>query len=167
MKIRYILFVLILFLFALEANSQSYLVLRKQGTLRKYEFFPGDEFIYKMNGVDVFFKDQIQDFKDSTIVLKNNLLHITQIAEVDVRNADSNRSKFLTSLEYSLPVIGIGYFGIDFINVAVVEGEPYRVDSGVATWSAAMVATGFGLGIVKRKIFKLHKPGREAFIVGF
>ncbi len=165
MKLRYVLIVLTL-VFAHEAFSQSYLVLRKQGTMRKFEFFAGDQFIYRMKGQDIFFKDRVADFADSTIILQNNILHLSQLEEVDVRNASSNRSEFLRSMENYLPVVGYGYFAIDFFNVAVVEGEKYTIDNGVAIWSAAMVGTGYGLKFMRKKIFKLHKPRREAFIVG-
>ena len=119
-----------------------------------------------MKGMDTFFKDRVADFADSTIILENNILHLSQIHEVDVRNADSNRSQFLRYMEGYLPVIGYGYFAIDFVNVAIVDNDPYTIDNGVAIWSAAMVGTGYGLRIMRKKIFKLHKPGREAFIVG-
>ena len=134
--------------------------------MRKYDFFAGDDFVYKMKGMDVFFKDKIADFADSTIILRNNILHLTQIEEVDVRNANSNRSEMLRYIETMAPVVGYGYFALDFVNVAVVENEPYTVDDGVATISAVLVGTGYGLKLMRRKVFKLHKPNREAFIVG-
>ncbi len=164
-RLRHIFVVLLIF-FAHETFSQSYLVLRKQGAKRRFEFFPGDQFIYKMKGIDTFFKDRVADFADSTIILENNILHLTQIDEIDVRNADSNRSDFLRYMEGYLPTIGYGYFAIDFINVAIVEQENYSIDNGVAITSAAMVGTGYGLRLMRRKIFKLYKEKNQAYIVG-
>jgi len=166
MKSRYLLVLLILF-FSTEAFSQSYLVLRKQGTVRKYDFFAGDEFIYKIEGFEDFLRDKIVDFADSTLILQNNVVHLSQLLEVDVRNSNSNRSDFLRYMESLLPVIGIGYMAIDFFNIAVVAGESYEMDSGVLSFTTTMVVTGIGLKIMRRKVFKLHKPYREAYIIGF
>ena len=166
MKLRHSFYVLILLFIGLDLYGQSYLVLRKQGSMRKYEFFAGDEFVYRMKGVDIFFKDRVRDFADSTIILNDNIVHISQVAEIDVRNAPSNRSEFLRYMEGLLPVVGIGYFALDLFNVSVVEGQPYKVDRGVAIGSAAMVASGYGLKLMRKKVFKLYKPRREAFIVG-
>lgn len=165
MKSRYFL-VLLFFFISSEAYSQSYLILRKQGTVRKFDFFAGDEFIYKMEGFDNFFRDKIVDFADSTLILQNNVLHLSQLVEVDVRNSDSNRSDFLRYMETLLPVIGIGYMALDFINIAIVDGQDYQMDSGVLSFTTAMVATGVGLRLMRKKVFKLHKPYREAYIVG-
>jgi len=161
------LLVLLFFFITSEVYSQSYLILRKQGTRRKYDFFAGDEFIYKMDGFENFFRDKIVDFADSTLILQNNILHLSQLSEVDVRNADSNRSDMLRYMESLLPVIGIGYMALDFINIAIVDGESYEMDSGVLQFTTVMVATGVGLRIMRKKVFKLHKPYREAYIVGF
>ena len=150
MKIRHLL-VLLAILFSSEAFSQSYLILRKQGTIRKYDFFPGDEFIYKMEGVDVFFKDRIVDFADSTIILGNNLLHLSQLVEVDVRNSNSNRSDFLRYMESLLPAIGYGYLALDFVNIGIINGESYKMDSGVASFTTTMLVTGYGLRLMRRK----------------
>lgn len=166
MKSRYFLVLLTIFISS-EAFSQSYLVLRKQGTIRKYDFFAGDEFIYRMEGFENFFRDKIVDFADSTLILENNILHLTQLAEVDVRNSNSNRSDFLRYMESLLPVVGIGYLALDFINIAVVDGESYEMDNGVSEFTTTMVATGFALKFMRRKVFKLYKPYREAYIVGF
>lgn len=165
MKSRYLL-VLLFFFISSEVYSQAYLILRKQGTVRKYDFFAGDEFIYKMDGFENFFRDKIVDFADSTLILQNNVLHLSQLSEVDVRNADSNRSDFLRYMETLLPVIGIGYMALDVINIAIVDGDEYKMESGVLSFTTTMVVTGVGLRLMRKKVFKLHKPYREAYIVG-
>ena len=166
MKFRQLLLVCCLFFAGQEIFAQSYLVLRKKGSQRKYEYFPGNEFIYKMRGMDEFFRDRITDFADSTIILENNILRINQIVEVDIRNAKSNRPDILRSAESILPVAGILFFVIDFVNYAWIDGKDYEFDRGVNTASAIMVGTGLGLKLVRKKFFKLNKPNREAYIVG-
>ncbi|HEY9117977.1 MAG TPA: hypothetical protein VIN11_09150, partial [Roseivirga sp.] len=77
-----LIFLLLLFSFQ-GLFAQDYLLIRKKGSMRRYEYRAGDTFVYKQKGMDEFFKDKITDFVDSTIVMENNIILIEQIVEVD------------------------------------------------------------------------------------
>lgn len=165
MKLRHITLLLGLFILAQTAQAQ-YLVLRKKGSKRKYEYTVGSTIKYKQKGYDLFFTDRITDFADSTIIMENNLIAIDQIAVVDIQNAFSNRKEILMLGENYLPWIGAGLLAIDLINNSLVEGNSFSFNKGVTTTSAILVGTGLSLRFMRRKKVDLRKPKFEAYIIG-
>lgn len=165
MKLKQITFLLGLFLLSGSLQAQ-YLVLRKKGSKRKYEYNIGSKLVYKQKGYDVYFRDVITDFADSTIILENNLIVLDQIEIVDIQNSFSNRPEILNLAEGYLPWMGAGLLAIDLLNHTVVDGNDFSLDRGVTTVSAAMVVTGLGLKAFRRKKVKLTNPKFEAYIVG-
>ena len=166
MKLRCVFLLMGLLIAFQSVDAQSYLVLRKKGSTRRYEFFRGNEFVYKMKGFDGFIRDRITEFADSTIILDNNIILVEQLLEVDVRNASSNRNEFLRSAEGLLPVLGIGLLTIDLINHVIVDGQEFSLDYGTTLTAGSLVATGYLLKLMRRKTIKLYKPKFEAYIIG-
>ncbi len=165
MKARNTLFFLLL-LFAFEGlTAQDYMLLRKKGSTRRYEYRVGDTFIYKQKGMDEFFKDRITQFVDSTIVMENNLVLIEQLIEVDIQNAFTNRSELLRASETLLPTVGFGLLAIDLFNNSIIDGNEFSLDQGTTITAAAFVGTGYALKIFRRKRIKLTNPKFEAYIV--
>lgn len=166
MKIKGLVLVLFLLIGSQLAHAQVYMVVRKKGSMRKYEYFVGSTIVYKQKGQDVFFTDKITEFGDSTLVLKNNLLLTNQIETLDIRNASSNRSEFLRASETLLPSIGIGLLAIDLFNHTVVDGNSFELDRSTTTTAGILVAAGYGLKFARRKKIDLTNPKFEAYIVG-
>lgn len=167
MKVNKLFFILGL-LFCFQAlSAQSYMVVRKKGTARRYEYRAGDYLIYQQKGSAVYFNDRITEFADSTIVLENNIIHIDQIASVNVSNAFSNRPPILRSAEGVLPTVGYGLLALDLFNNTVVDGNDFTLHEGTTITSAALVLTGYSLKWMRRKKIDLTNPKFEAYIVGF
>lgn len=165
MKVRYTLsFLLLLFLFQ-GLSAQDYLLIRKKGSMRRYEYRVGDTFVYKQKGMKEFFKDRITQFVDSTIVMENNIVLIEQIIEVDVQNAFTNRPQLLLAAERTLPTIGYGLLAIDLFNNTVVDGNEFSLDKGTTITSGALVVSGYALKAFRRKRIDLTREKFEAYIV--
>ncbi len=148
---------------ALEA--QEYLLVRKKGSTRRYEYRVGDTFVYRQQGMDQFFKDVITDFVDSTIVLENNIVLISQLEEIDIQNAFTNRPQILRQGEALLPTIGYGLLALDLFNHTIIDGNDFSFDKGTTITSGAFVAAGYGLKIFRRKRVDLTKEKFEAYLV--
>lgn len=166
MKAKWPFLIFCLLLISETAFSQTYLVVRKKGSMRKYEYFEGSKIIYKQKGQEVFFTDRITEFADSTLVLENNILHTSQIAEIDVRGAESNRSKFLRASETLLPTVGIGLMAIDLFNHTVVDGQDFSLDRSTTTTAGILMATGYTMKLARRKKVDLTNPKFEIYIIG-
>lgn len=166
MKVKnFICFILLLFAFT-EATAQEYLVIRKKGSKRRYEYRVGDTFVYQIKKEQPFLTDKITQLVDSTIVMENNIILIEQILQVDIQNATSNRPQILKTAEVTLPTLGYGLLAIDLFNNTVVEGNEFSLDRGITTTSAVMVGTGYALKIFRKKRIKLSKEQYDAYIVG-
>ncbi|KYG82091.1 hypothetical protein EV198_2705 [Roseivirga ehrenbergii] len=166
MKAKWPFLIICLLLLSEAAFSQTYLVVRKKGSMRKYEYFVGSKIVYKQKGQEVFFTDRITEFADSTLVLDNNILHTSQITEIDVRGAESNRSKFLGASETLLPTVGIGLMAIDLFNHTVVDGQKFSLDRSTTTTAGILMLTGYTMKIARRKKVDLTNPKFEVYIVG-
>ena len=165
MKIKHLLFLIVLFFLYTDLSAQAYMVVRKKGTKRRYEYRAGSYLTYKQKGWDIYTTDRITELKDSTLVLENNLILIEQIESIDIQNAFTNRAEILQTAESFLPVIGYGLLALDLINHTVIDGNDFSLDPGTTTTSAALVLTGYSLKIFRRKKVHLTKPKFEAFIV--
>lgn len=165
MKLKWLL-ALLLLVMASEAFSQTYMIVRKKGSTRKYQYFVGSEIVYKQKGREVFFTDRITEFADSTIVMENNILLISQLEELDVRNTESNRAPYLRVSEGLLPTVGIGLLAIDLFNNSVIDGNEFSLDRSTTATAVSLTAIGYGLKLARRKKVNLNKPKFEAYIVG-
>lgn len=158
---------LALLFFAENSTAQNYLLVRKIGSTRKFEFYKGDSFTYQQKGEPIYFTDIITELKDSLIVLENNIINISQIKAIDVRNAQSNRPGIYRVAEGTLPTLGIGLLAIDFINNSIIEGNKFSLDEGTTTAAGLMIGTGLLLKAVRRKKIDLENPKFEAYIVNY
>jgi hypothetical protein len=166
MKAKWPLVLLCLALATQTAFSQTYLVVRKKGSTRKYEYFVGSQIVYKQKGYDVFFTDRISEFADSTLILDDNIIRISQIAEIDLRNANSNRAPILRTSEDLLPALGIGLMAIDLFNNSIVDGNDFSLDRSTTITSGILIATGYGMKLARRKKANFTNPKYELYIIG-
>lgn len=166
MKAKWPLMLLCLALTTQTAFSQTYLVVRKKGSTRKYEYFVGSQIVYKQKGYDVFFTDRISEFADSTLILNDNIITISQIAEIDLRNANSNRAPILRTSEDLLPALGIGLMAIDLFNNSIVDGNKFSLDRSTTITSGVLLATGYGMKLARRKKADFTNPKFELYIIG-
>ena len=165
MKTRSTLFFLLLLFLFQGLSAQDYLLIRKKGSTRRYEYRVGDYLVYKQKGMTEFFKDRITEFADSTIVMENNLVLIEQIVEVDIQNAHTNRAQLLMAAEKTLPTIGYGLLAIDLFNNTIIDGNDFSLDRGTTITSGALVLTGYSMKAFRRKRIDLTNEKFEAYIV--
>ncbi|MFT6828620.1 MAG: hypothetical protein ACI9Z3_000378 [Roseivirga sp.] len=166
MKAKWPLMLLCLALATQTAFSQTYLVVRKKGSTRKYEYFVGSQIVYKQKGYDVFFTDRISEFADSTLILADNIITISQIAEIDLRNASSNRAPILRTSEDLLPALGFGLMAIDLFNNSIVDGNEFSLDRSTTITSGVLLATGYVMKLARRKKADFANPKFELYIIG-
>ncbi|NVK84050.1 MAG: hypothetical protein HWE21_06995 [Cytophagia bacterium] len=165
MKVRSTLFFLLLLFLFQGLSAQDYLLIRKKGSTRRYEYRAGDYLVYKQKGMSEFFTDRITEFVDSTIVLENNIVLLEQLIEVDIQNANTNRPEILRAAERVLPTAGYGLLALDLFNNTVVSGNKFTLDKGTTFSAAAMVGTGYAMRAIRRKRIKLTDKRFEAYIV--
>lgn len=165
MKIRSTLFFLLLLFVFGGLSAQDYMLIRKKGSTRRYEYRVGDYLVYKQEGNKEFFRDRITQFVDSTIVMENNIILLEQLTEVDVQNATTNRADILRAAERVLPTAGYGLLALDLFNNSVVSGNEFSFDTGTTITAATLVGTGYAMKAFRRKRVDLTNEKFEAYIV--
>ncbi len=143
----------LLWAMSFTAAAQTFMVLEKMGTKKRFEFYKGEIVLVKLDNDDYYTPLQIVDFGDSTLITEAEEIHLRSIKAI-------NLNKKGGFLRYSGPLLmlaGAGLFAIDAINQSVVQGGSYTVSSGVTTASVILIGTGALFTFAKRDKVKLKK----------
>ena len=138
-----------LFLFPVAAHSQKQLVLLK-GEKVKLRLYPGDEIVFRLKGSKEIRKSYINNLLDTAVMLHQDIVPYHQIDRIYFR-----QSSFANVIGGLLVVGGVGYFLIDYINVALVQGDSYDADDSVVKASITMVAIGLPMMLIHKKSQKI------------
>src|SRR5688572_31182698 len=113
-KISTLIVFTLLLLCPLISHSQRQLVLLK-GEKVKLRLYPGDEIVLKLKGSKEIHKSYINNLSDTAVMLHKDIIPYYAIDRIYFR-----QSSFANVIGGLLVVGGVGYFLIDYINVAWV-----------------------------------------------
>lgn len=133
--------------------GQSFLVLEKMGTKKRFEFQKGEIIGLQLDSDDFFSRVTIVDLRDSSIVTENLVIDFSNIKAVQLKENPG----FLKRSGPVLMFAGAALFAIDFINQAVVQGGGYEFTSGVAIASASMIGVGAAFSLSGRDKVKMKR----------
>lgn len=129
--------------------AQRQLVLLK-GEKVKLRLYPGDEFIYRLKGSKKIYNSYVNNVFDTAVMVHRDIIPFHKIDRVYFR-----QSSFANVIGGLLVTGGVGYFLIDYINVAVVQGDNYETDGGVTKASISLVAIGLPMLLIHKKSQRL------------
>lgn len=109
-------------------------------------FNPGDQFIVSLKGEKQKLDSYINNLFDTAVLMHQTIIPIHKIDKVYFR-----QSGVINLIGKFLVVGGVAYFLIDQVNVVLVNGEEANLDDNVTTISAAMVAAGLPMMLIKKK----------------
>lgn len=138
---------------SIQTFSQSYMVLEKMGTKKRYEIYKGSKLDVRIKDDSFYSRIMILGFTDSAIRLQERLLPMKDITAVDVSSI--KKPSFIRKLGPTLMIAGAGLLLIDLFNQTVVQNGSYETSSKVFTSSALMAGTGLLLTFVKKDKKKL------------
>lgn len=162
MKIKAIPALLVLLLLAQSGFGQKFLVLEKMGTKKRYEYYPGDQIIFKTPSEDYFTKGTIAGITDSLIYFKDRSLAISEITDVDISSVKG--PSFGTYAGTYMMVGGGLLLLIDVVNQTWIQGGSYGSSTGVLITSGALMGAGAILVFAKKKRKKLDKWWRLRYV---
>lgn len=155
--------ILLLFLVcSTAAFAQRQLVLLK-GEKVKLRLYPGDEFVYRLKGSKKIYTSYVNNVMDTAVMVHQDIIPFHKIDRVYFR-----QSSFANVIGGLLVTGGVGYFLIDFVNVALVQGDKYETDGGVTKGSISLVAVGLPMLLIHKKSqrikgrFRLLKADKES-----
>lgn len=145
----YSLFILLFILAAHLTHGQKQLVLlKKQKVLLRLYF--GDEIIFKTKESNSKITSYVNNLFDTAVMAHKSIIPFHKIDRLYFK-----RSSFANVVGTLLVVGGAGYFVVDQFNVIVVHGDKANINENVATTSAAMVAVGLPMMLIKKKSQRL------------
>jgi hypothetical protein len=148
---KFICCLLVLLVFgacAVHAQKQLVLLKRQKVIMR---FNPGDQLIISLKGEKQKLDSYVNNLFDTAVLLHQTVIPIHKIDKVYFR-----QSGVINLIGNFLVVGGVAYFLIDQINVVLVNGEEANLDDDVTTVSAAMVAVGLPMMLIKKKSQKIR-----------
>ena len=149
---KIIVFIL-LFVLSFSVSAQTFLVLEKMGTKKRYEFHQGEQMEIKLGGDDYFTRITIIGLRDSTVSAENQEINLSSINAVKLKS----KSSFLKYSGPLLAIAGVALFTFDAINQTVVQGGSYEFSTGVAVASASLIGVGAAFTFAGRDKVKVKK----------
>jgi hypothetical protein len=142
-----------LIIVSLSASGQTFLVLEKMGTKKRFEFYPGQQMEVKLKNDNYFTRINILGLGDSLISTENQDIKFSSITAVQIKE----KSGFLRYSGPILMVAGAVLFAIDALNQTVVQGGEYVFSPGVATASASLFGVGAAFTFTGNNKVKVKK----------
>lgn len=142
--------------------AQKFLVLEKMGTKKRYEYYTGDDIIFKTPNEDYFSKATISGITDSLIYFGDHSIAIAEITDIDISSI--RKSSFATYAGSYMMVGGVLLLALDAVNQTLVQGGSYESSTGVFVASGALIGTGALLVFAKKNKKKLDKWWRLRYV---
>jgi len=148
---KFLLFVLLL-TFSISASGQTFLVLEKMGTKKRYEFHRGEQIEVKLNQDNYFTRINIVGLSDSLIYAGTKRIKLSNIKTIRL-------SKNSTLNAWGSVIVNAGVLLVlaDLFNQTVVQGGSFNISSGVSIASASLVSFGAILKLAGRNKVKVKK----------
>jgi len=141
-----------------DSYGQKQLVLLKKEKV-VLRLYPGDEIILKVKGSDTKMTSYVNNLFDTAVMLHQTIIPFYKIDRLYFKH-----SSFANRFGALMVVGGVGYFLVDQFNTIVVQGEEATWNKNVGNVSAAMVAIGLPLWLIKKKSQRI-KPGYKLLTV--
>lgn len=136
-----------------SASGQTFLVLEKMGTKKRYEYHQGEQIEVMLDNDDFFTRLTIVNLGDSSIIAVNDTINFSSVRAVKLQGENT----FIKIAGPSLMVAGVLLFVFDAINQTAVSGGEYEFSPGIAVASASLVGVGALFTFAGRNKVKIKK----------
>lgn len=131
-------------------------VYRRFGKVRRFRFYRGNSFEFKMKGSNERFQTKIEGVSKTQLGILGGSIPLANIDKVYVRNP----GWFIHSGSAILPIAGLGYFALDMLNPAIDDNpgsKPFTIHREAVIISGSLILTGIILRFFKTRVFKINK----------
>ncbi len=154
---KHILLVLIFSTLTTVSFSQSFLVLEKMGTKKRFTYNIGEKIYFQQKGHDSPENAILTNILDSAFVANNDTIPFNSIKMVHIGN--KRESNLLTTAGPILISAGVVILAIDYINRGLIQEGGYTWDSGIGVTSAALVTSGALIILLRKNKKKISENG--------
>ena len=132
----------------LFAFSQTFLVLEKMGTKKRFVYHTGQQIEYQLAEHKSFERNTITNILDSALVTNNDTISFSEISTVNVKS--KRETGIVSAAGPVLISAGVVLLAIDAINRGLIQEGGYTWDSGIGATSAILVTTGALIMVLKK-----------------
>ena len=154
---KHIALTILFFLVAAFSYAQTFMVLEKMGTKKRYIYYIGEQINLQVLDQKEFQSSLITNILDSGFVANNDTIPFSSLASVNIQN--KRESGIVDAAGPILIASGVVLLAIDAINRGLVQEGGYTWDSGIGTTSAVLVTTGALIIILKKNKVNLKENG--------
>lgn len=144
-----ILLTFTLFILTGATYAQTFMVLEKMGTKKRYVYYMGETIEYQLKGEKTFNSERITNILDSAFVAYNDTVSFKAVERINIK--PKRKASLLNIAGPSLIIAGLGYLAIDQINKGIVQG------GGGSTWDSSVATTSFIIAGTGALIIVLQK----------
>ncbi len=136
-----------------QTLGQSFMVLEKMGTKKRYVYYIGQSITYREKNATEFEYGTITNLLDSAFTVANDTVLFKNVAQVNISN--KRHSPLLAMAGPTLISAGVVLLAIDVINRGIVQGGGYTWEPAIGTASVALVTAGGLILLLKKNKKKL------------
>lgn len=137
--------------------AQTFMVLEKMGTKKRYIYNLGEQIEYQTTKENTFDIGVVTNILDSAFVSNSDTIPFSSISTINIRN--KRESSIIDAAGPVLISAGVVLLAIDAINRGLIQEGGYTWDSGVGTTSVALVTTGALILLLKKNKINLKEDG--------
>ncbi len=137
--------------------AQSFLVLEKMGTKKRYVYHIGQQINYQIEGKKGMEQRILTHILDSAFITHNDTIPFSTIKMVHIGH--KRESGLLTTAGPVLIMAGVAILAIDVINRGLIQDGDYTWDSGIGVASAALVTSGALIMVLRKNKKNLSNNG--------
>lgn len=154
---KHIVLSVILTSLAMFSFAQTFMVLEKMGTKKRYIYYVGEQIEYKMPNSDSYNRGVLTNILDSAFVVQTDTIMFSSVKSVNINN--KRKSNIINAAGPVLITAGVVLLAIDVINRGLIQDGGYTWDAGIGATSTALVATGALIIILKKNKISLNRKG--------
>jgi hypothetical protein len=137
--------------------AQTFMVLEKMGTKKRYLYYVGQQIEYQLEDQKSYDRSILTNILDSAFVINSDTIEFSTINSVNIRN--KREPNIISAAGPVLISAGVVLLAIDAINRGIVQEGGYTWDSSIGTTSAILVTAGALILILKKNKISLKEKG--------
>jgi len=158
--LKYKKYIILSLLFSLATTfsfGQSFLVLEKMGTKKRFVYHIGQQINYQLIGHKSMEQSLLTAILDSAFVTRNDTILFKSVKKIHIGN-----KRELSILSTAGPILisaGVIILAIDIINRGLVQDGGYTWDSSIGVASAALITSGALIILLRKNKKNLSSKG--------
>lgn len=154
---KHVTVTLLFILLASFSFAQTFMVLEKMGTKKRYIYYIGQKIEYQLIDQKSYDRNLITTILDSAFVSRRDTIPFSSIHAINIKN--KRNAGIINTAGPTLIIAGASLLAIDAINRGLIQEGGYTWDTGIGTASTILVTIGALIMVLKKDRIILNNKG--------